>query len=69
MKKGLYVLQVLILSLFFIGCNSEDEQTSTPIVQGAKTELFAVGTTRITRAAAKPYLCRQIKIFSSNKYK
>ena len=66
MKKGLYVLQVLILSLFFIGCNSEDEQTSTPIVQGAKTELFAVGTTRITRAAAKPYLFTLENINSFN---
>ena len=66
MKKGLYVLQVLILSLLFIGCNSEDEQTSTPIVQGAKTELFAVGTTRITRAAAKPYLFTLENIKSFN---
>ena len=66
MKKGLYVLQVLILSLLFIGCNSEDEQTSTPIVQGAKTELFAVGTTRITRAAAKPYLFTLENINSFN---
>ena len=66
MKKGLYVLQVLILSLLFIGCNSEDEQTPTPIVQGAKTELFAVGTTRITRAAAKPYLFTLENINSFN---
>lgn len=49
MKKGLYVLQVLILSLLFIGCNSEDEQTSTPIVQGAKTALFAVFINTVTQ--------------------
>ena len=66
MKKGLYVLQVLILSLLFIGCNSEDEQTPTPIVQGAKAELFAVGTTRITRAAAKSYLFTLENIKSFN---
>ena len=66
MKKGLYVLQVLILSLLFIGCNSEDEQTPTPIIQGAKTELFAVGTTFITRTTAKPYLFTLENIKSFN---
>ena len=30
MKKSLYVLQVFIFSLLFIGCSNEDNQAQTP---------------------------------------
>ncbi len=52
MKKYFCVLQVLILSsLLFIGCSNEDEPVSTPTMQVSRTELFAIGTTRMTRAS------------------
>lgn len=64
-KKSLYALQVLILSFLFIGCNSEDEQVLTP-AQVSKTELFAIGTTRMTRATSSLYLFTLDNIKSFN---
>ena len=69
MKKSLYVLQVFIFSLLFISCSSEDNQAQPPAEQGAQTELFAVGTTRIARAVApapKSYLFTLDNIKSFN---
>ena len=69
MKKSLYVLQVFIFSLLFISCSNEDNQTKTPADQGAKTELFAVGSTRIARAsvsASSSYLFTLDNIKSFN---
>ena len=69
MKKSLYVLQVFIFSLLFISCSSEDNQAQTPTEQGAQTELFAVGITRIARAfapASKSYLFTLDNIKSFN---
>lgn len=51
MKKRLYVLQVFVFSLLFVGCSNKDDQAPAPVDEGSKTELFAVGTTRITKAA------------------
>ena len=56
MKRYFCVLQAFIFSLLFIGCSNEDESASTPTVQASKTELFAIGTARMTRAASSPYL-------------
>ena len=64
-KKSLYALQVLILSFLFIGCNSENEQVLTP-AQVSKTELFAIGTTRMTRATSSLYLFTLDNIKSFN---
>ena len=69
MKKSLYVLQVFIFSLLFISCSSEDNQSQTPTEQGAQTELFAVGSTRITKAsvsASSSYLFTLDNIKSFN---
>lgn len=69
MKKSLYVLQVFIFSLLLISCSSEDNQAQTPTEQGAKTELFAVGSTRIARAsvsASSSYLFTLDNIKSFN---
>ena len=67
MKKYFCVLQVLILSsLLFIGCSNEDEPVSTPTMQVSRTELFAIGTTRMTRAAPSPYLFTLDNIKSFN---
>ena len=69
MKKSLYVLQVFIFSLLFISCSNEDNQTKNPADQGAKTELFAVGSTRIARAsvsASSSYLFTLDNIKSFN---
>lgn len=49
MKKSICLLQVFVLSLLFIGCSNGENQDAAD--QGSKTELFAVGTTRITRSA------------------
>ena len=56
---------MLILSFLFIGCNSEDEQVLTP-AQVSKTELFAIGTTRMTRATSSLYLFTLDNIKSFN---
>ena len=67
MKKYFCVLQVLILSsLLFIGCSNEDEPVSTPTMQVSRTELFAIGTTRMTRAASSSYLFTLDNIKSFN---
>ena len=69
MKKSLYVLQVFIFPLLFISCSNEDNQTKNPADQGAKTELFAVGSTRIARAsvsASSSYLFTLDNIKSFN---
>ena len=68
MKRYFCVLQAFIFSLLFIGCSNEDESASTPTVQASKTELFAIGTARITRAASSPYLFTldNIKSFNGN---
>ena len=69
MKKSLYVLQVFIFSLLFINCSNEDNQAQTPVEQGSKTELFAVGSTRITKAsvsASSSYLFTLDNIKSFN---
>jgi len=67
MKKYFCVLQVLILSsLLFIGCSNEDEPVSTPTMQVSRTELFAIGTTRMTRAAPSSYLFTLDNIKSFN---
>ena len=66
MKRYFCVLQVFIFSLLFIGCSNEDESASTPTVQASKTELFAIGTARMTRAASSPYLFTLDNIKSFN---
>ena len=66
MKKYFCVLQVFFLSLLFIGCSNEDEPVSTPPVQASKTELFAIGTTRMTRATSTSYLFTLDNIKSFN---
>ena len=67
MKKYFCVLQVLILSsLLFIGCSNEDEPVSTPTMQVSRTELFAIGITRMTRAASSSYLFTLDNIKSFN---
>ena len=69
MKKSLYVLQVFIFSLLLIGCSNEDNQAQTSVEQGPKTELFAVGSTRITKAsvyASSSYLFTLDNIKSFN---
>ena len=67
MKRNFCVLQAFIFSLLFIGCSNEDESAaSTPTVQASKTELFAIGTARMTRAASSPYLFTLDNIKSFN---
>ena len=66
MKSYFCVLQAFIFSLLFIGCSNEDESASTPTVQASKTELFAIGTARMTRAASSPYLFTLDNIKSFN---
>lgn len=66
MKRYFCVLQAFIFSLLFIGCSNEDESASTPTVQASKTELFAIGTARMTRAASSPYLFTLDNIKSFN---
>ena len=51
MKKSICLLQVFVLSLLFIGCTNGDNQVLPPAEQGSKAELFAVGTTRITKSS------------------
>jgi len=51
MKKSICLLQVFVLSLLFIGCTNGDNQVLPPADQGSKAELFAVGTTRITKSS------------------
>ena len=51
MKKSICLLQVFVLSLLLIGCTNGDNQVSAPAEQGSKAELFAVGTTRITKSS------------------
>ena len=66
MKRYFCVLQAFIFSLLFIGCSNEDGSASTPTVQASKTELFAIGTARMTRAASSPYLFTLDNIKSFN---
>ena len=66
MKRYFCVLQAFIFSLLFIGCSNEDESASTPTVQASKTELFAIGTARMKRAASSPYLFTLDNIKSFN---
>ena len=42
---------MFVLSLLFIGCTNGDNQVLPPADQGPKAELFAVGTTRITKSS------------------
>ena len=67
MKKSICLLQVFVLSLLFIGCTNGDNQVLPPAEQGSKAELFAVGTTRITKSShLTPYLFTLDNIKSFN---
>ena len=67
MKKSICLLQVFVLSLLFIGCSNGDNQVLPPAEQGSKAELFAVGTTRITKSShLTPYLFTLDNIKSFN---
>ena len=65
MIKSICLLQVFVLSLLFIGCSNGENQDA--VDQGSKAELFAVGTTRITKSSpSTPYLFTLDNIKSFN---